>query len=56
MLYNWVNHNLYSLPYTVRVNKSRMRRKARHATCMGETRNAYKRLSENMMERDHFKD
>jgi hypothetical protein len=23
---------------------------------MGETRNAYKRLSENMMERDHFKD
>jgi hypothetical protein len=37
-------HNLYSLPYKIRMIESRRIRWAGHATRMGETRNAYRIL------------
>jgi hypothetical protein len=37
-------HNVYCLPNIIRMSKSRRKRWAGHAACMGEKRNAYKIL------------
>jgi hypothetical protein len=48
-------HNLHCSPNIIRVIKSRRMRWARHATRMGEVRNAYRILVEKLRERDHWK-
>jgi hypothetical protein len=41
-LHNEELHNLYSSPNVIKMTKSRRLRWARHVTCMGERRNAYR--------------
>jgi hypothetical protein len=55
-LHNEEHHSLYALRNIIRVMKSRRTRWAGHVTCMGEMRNAYKTLVENLKERIHSED
>jgi hypothetical protein len=55
LLYEELN-NLYSSPNIVRLIKSRRMRWAGHVARMGQMKNEYKVLVENLKERDNFED
>jgi len=55
-LHNVELHNLHASRNIIRVIKSRKMRVARHVGCMGEMRNAYDFLSENLKGRDDTED
>jgi hypothetical protein len=55
-LHNEELHNLYASPNIVKVIKSRRMRLAGYVTHIGEMRNAYYILVENLKGRDHSED